>query len=436
MADFWSQTPNFSNPDYASLEQLAQQRRYAEELQKQSGQDVNRPAGALANIINALTAGLTRNNANQIQSQGAAQNAQAYAEALRQARGPGGWQGVNPDLIGQLGAAPLGSPEQRAFVQHVIQPQTIESPYKEPGSMSPATGVQAPRLPPNYQPGAPFSQAAQGNSQSGVAPPPGQTMPLTPTNPQGGMYGGLNFRPAPAPHLGSGGPGADAGLPPASPPVGPNGAPTRRMSMDELRDWGIKSTFLQEQGKTKTGIMTADLEAAKTVPQLKTIVTTMIDDAQTHGKDWTMGPSAEISLQAKRLAANYAPGLMKDQLEKIASAESFSKMSATLAGATPGVNGSTDAQLVNRIESNPGLHNTFGGVVGLLKMRLQMLDQQQALSQLAASSKTPDDFIANRQKFLDQNPLTNPMTGHPLRIDMESSQKESGGGGFKVLKVH
>jgi hypothetical protein len=102
-------------------------------------------------------------------------------------------------------------------------------------------------------------------------------------------------------------------------------------------------------------------------------------------------------------------------------------MSATLAGATPGVNGSTDAQLVNRIESNPGLHNTVGGATGLLKLRLQMLDQQQALGQLAASTKTPDEYQKLRDKFFDNNPLTNPITGHPLRIDMESSQKASGG---------
>ena len=207
------------------------------------------------------------------------------------------------------------------------------------------------------------------------------------------------------------------------------------MTLDALRDYGIKSKFLQEQGKTKTGTMTADLAAANAAPPLKNIVTTMLDDVQTHGKDWTMGPSAEISLQAKRLAANYAPGFMKDQLEKIASAESFSKMSATLAGMTPGVSGSTDAQLVNRIESNPGLHNTVGGAAGLLKMRLQMLDQQQALGQLAASAKTPDEYQTLRDKFFENNPLTNPMTNHPLRIDMKSSQAASGGGGAKLIKV-
>jgi hypothetical protein len=54
MADF---SPSFVNPSYATPEQLATQRAYAAELQKRSGQDVNRPTGALANMITALTAG-------------------------------------------------------------------------------------------------------------------------------------------------------------------------------------------------------------------------------------------------------------------------------------------------------------------------------------------------------------------------------------------
>jgi hypothetical protein len=426
MADFWDQSPNFTNPQYASPEQLAQQRRYAEELQKRSGGEVNRPAGALANMIDALTAGLTRNNANQIQSQAAQGNAADIARLAAQLQAG---QFPDPQTQGHLAANPMASPEMRGFVGQLTTPQAITSGLNQPGYTSPNAGVTAPPIRGQYQPATPMSQATQGNSISGMNPTPNvQTAPLTPTNPQGGMYGGLNFRPAtPAPPPGSGGPAAGAGLPPVPPPVGPNGAPAGFPQMDQLLNYGIKATFLQEQGKAKTGTMTADLAAANAAPPLKNIVTTMLDDIQTHGKDWTMGPSAEISLQAKRLAANYAPGLMKDQLDKIASAESFSKMSATLAGATPGVNGSTDAQLVNRIESNPGLHNTVGGAAGLLKLRLQMLDQQQALGQIAASAKTPDEYQKLRDKFFNDNPLTNPITNHPLRIDMAASQARSGG---------
>jgi hypothetical protein len=56
-----------------------------------------------------------------------------------------------------------------------------------------------------------------------------------------------------------------------------------------------------------------------------------------------------------------------------------------------------------------------------------MLDQQQALGQIAASAKTPDEYQKLRDKFFNDNPLTNPITNHPLRIDMASSQAKSGG---------
>ncbi len=75
MADYFQSSPNFTNPAYATPEQLATQRAYAAELTKRSGENVNRPTGAIANMITALTAGMERNRAAELQSQAAGQNA-------------------------------------------------------------------------------------------------------------------------------------------------------------------------------------------------------------------------------------------------------------------------------------------------------------------------------------------------------------------------
>src|SRR3954469_6823439 len=176
MPDFFQSQPNFTNPQYATPEQLAQQRAYADELTKRSGQDVNRPTGALANMITALTAGVTRNNADRIQSEAAGQNAAGLAALVSQLQ-----NGQKPDAgnIGTLSANPMASPEQRALVSGLINPKPIEDVAGRPAYASPVQGVQAAPIQGQFQPG--FRAPESAGPVSTVTPIPAPMRPVPPT---------------------------------------------------------------------------------------------------------------------------------------------------------------------------------------------------------------------------------------------------------------
>ena len=155
MADYFDQQPNFTNPAYASPEQLAQQRAYADALMKRSGGDVTRPTGALANMIDALSGILNRNNANQIQQQAAQGNAADVTSLASQLQGG---QRPDPQTMGRLYANPMASPEARAFVDKLMTPQPVTSAFGQPGFQSPSGGVQAAPIQGAYTPGATVSK--------------------------------------------------------------------------------------------------------------------------------------------------------------------------------------------------------------------------------------------------------------------------------------
>ena len=439
--DFFQSSPNFVNPSYATPEQLAQQRAYATELTKRSGENVNRPTGALANVITALTAGLTRNNADAIQQQAAAQNSRdisAIATQLQNGQKP------DADTMARVYANPMAAPEHRAMLSKLLTPELITSGYGQPGYASPGTGVNAPPIKGAYTPSATVSQAAEGVSTSGPQPAPTiQRAPLDAVSPKGGIFGGMNSSPVgwngPAP----GGQAPGAGSPPA--PVAPTGNAAGGyagpMTLDQLaakgREFAAQKAYTQGTAGTQTEIAKQDLEASAAAPVIKRVAGTMLDDLHTHGDKMTFGPTAEWTNNVKRLAANYAPGLMKNQLEGLASADSFDKMSAQLTGLLS-KGGGTDAQLFNNIKSVPGAHNSKEGAEALLKMTMQVADQQQALRQVTQGAKTPQEYEAMRNDFYAKNPIVNPITGNPIKLDIEAANKSGVGtssGGAKILSV-
>jgi len=141
---YWDQNPNFVNPSYATPEQFAQQRAYANELLKRSGEAAKRPAGIAANMIDALTSRLETNRANELQSSTALQNSKDYAALIQQLQqGQGG------------GNAPMAS---------------------APAGRQPAANA------------APMGQSAA----SGLT---AEAPKLDAINPQGGIFGGLGYKP-------------------------------------------------------------------------------------------------------------------------------------------------------------------------------------------------------------------------------------------------
>jgi hypothetical protein len=439
MADYFQSQPNFVNPQYATPEQLAMQRAYAAELTRRSGQDVNRPTGALANMINALTGNLARNRADTLQSEAAARNAERQSSLISQLQSG---QKIDPQNLAQIYSDPMASPETRALVTHLIQPQKAEDVMGRPGYASPVQGVQAAPIQGTFQPGfrAPESAGSVSTTTPFPAPmPQPRPMPMTPTNPQGGTFGGLNFKPAgwdgppPTPQAATGGGGQapGAGLPPAPAPVASGSRIDALAAKD--RELTATKTFTQGGAESITGVQKEDVAAAMNAPTIKRIAGTMMDDLRTHGDKMTFGPTADWSNSIKRVAANYAPGPMKDQLEALASADSFDKMSAQLTSMLA-KGGGTDAQLFNNMRSVPGAHNSKQGAEALLKMVIQVADQQQALRNYVSGARNIQEYEALRSRFFQENPVINPITGNPVMQDLQN-RKSAPGGGARIISV-
>ncbi len=434
MADFFDQQPNFTNPAYATPEQLANQRAYADALLKRSGETANRPTGAAANALDAITAALTRNNANTVQQQAAQGNAQDYSTLIGQLQ-----NGQKPDaqVLGHLAANPMASPEARAWATKLISPEAVSSVYGQPAFQSPATGVQAAPISGAFQPGYRVEQGAEGVHSNAPVAAPGAPIPSTPkvVGDAEGVARGLY--PPPQPGAG-GGPQAPAALPTAPAP-----AAAQPLTLDQLaakgREFAAQKAFTQGGAEANTGIAKADIDAAATAPTIKRVAGVMLDDLQRNGDKMTFGPTAPWSNEIKRAAANYAPGAMKSQMEALAATDSFEKMTSQLTGLLS-KEGGTDAQLFNNMKSVPGQHNSKDGAEALLKMTLQVADQQQALRQFTATAKDAAQYEAMRNDFYKRNPIINPLTNNPIALDLERDRQNSGGptdnGGFKVLKVH
>lgn len=430
MADYFSTSPNFVNEAYATPEQLAQQRAYADALMKRSGETVNRPAGALANMITALTGNIERNRANELQSQAATANGQNMSDLISQLQNG---RKIDPQNLGHMVANPMISPEQRALAIELMRPKGVEDVQGRPGYASPAQGVQATPVQGNFQPG--FRAPESAGSVSTVTPVAAPMAPQRPpkldaVSPQGGVFGGMNSSPVgwngnPPPATPGGGQAPGTGLPSVP-------APAAGSRIDQLaakdRELTAAKTFTQGGAESITGVQKDDVAAAMNAPTIRRIAGTMLDDLRTHGDKMTFGPTAEWSNTIKRAAANYAPGLMKDQLETLASADSFDKMSAQLTSMLS-KGGGTDAQLFNNMKSVPGSHNSKEGAEALLKMVTQVADQQSALREYVAPARNIQEYEALRSRFFKENPVVNPITGNPIALDL---QRGAGGGSGKA----
>jgi len=420
MADYFDQQPQFVNPSYASPEQLAAARAYADVLTKRSGENVNRPAGAAANMLNAVTAILTRNNANQLQSEAAQGNSQNFRDLIYQMeRG----EKIDPQNLGHIIANPMVSPEQRALALRLMTPEPIKSEFGQPGYMSPATGVQAAPIQGGYTPGYRVEQGAEGVHSNAPVPAPGVPMPraAVPASPR--VWGDRE--------------GEAAGI---YPPSTPQAVPNRPMTLDELaakgREFAATKTYTQGGAEALTGVAKQDIEAATNAPAIKRISGMMLDDLRGH-PEMTMGPSAEVSNNIKRFIANYAPNMLGDkQLQALASADSFDKLSAQLTTMLAN-SGRSDAALFNSMRSVPGAHNSRQGAEALLLMQGQVADQAQALRQVTAGARNTQEYEALRNNFYAHNPIVNPLTGNSIAQDIETARRSGGnsGGGARILSV-
>lgn len=509
--DFFGDSPSYINPDYATDAQRKQQRAYAEMLMKRSSGDITRPAGAFANIIDALTGRLEMNRAGNLEQQ-ALSHANDQSAALIAALQNGG-QSAQPSQ-GNDSVASIPPPAADATAP---PPVTATPPMGKVNPVAAAPGspnaIVADRFAPAYDairtgefdpqglnsmPATPPVRVASlGSVGGGGAPagPQGQP-PVLPTAGAPATSGPMPVQPVQTAQLD---PRLLSGIltnqmtPPESRaligqligqkqgqdvygnptregivggvqalPVGKGVTPGFR-SETSISPTGISGTVVNPAANAQPGIQTGggiggamntmntlannaarsgainefqkqDLAAANNAPTIKRVAGIMLDDLRSHGDKMTFGPTAEWSNNIRKVAANYAPGLMKDQLESIASADSFDKMSAQLTSLLAN-GGGTDAQLFNNMRSVPGSHNSKEGAEALLKMTLQVADQQQALQQFTAKATTPQEYQDLKTEFYKRNPIINPITNNPIAQDLQGQRKAMQGGTPRVNSI-
>jgi hypothetical protein len=437
---------NYVNPQYATPEQLAMQRAYAAELTKRSGENVNRPTGALANILTSITGSLERNRANEIQQEAAGRNAGDLSALIAQLQR----NQVDPATAGQIYANPMASPEHRALVSGLVAPQKIEDVAGRPGTFSPAAGVHAAPVNGVFQPG--FRQPMSTPDASTTVPVPAampQQQPLPPpTVPpgtvQGGMFGGMKSKPigwdnsAPPP---GGGPQAPVSGPPA---VAAPAASSNFLTLDALaakgRELAAERERTQGGAKAEGAVISQDLAAANDAPNVLKGVGTIKDNIQRFGDQITFGPTSPWSLEIKRAAANYAPGMMKNQLEAIAAADSINKVGIGLAGVLASqLQGGNNAEtFAKSMQGVPGLTTSKEGALAMADMIQQSAAKSQQLGaiyrQLEGAGRLRE-YQAMRERFLTENPVLNPLTKNPIEMDLAAAKKRSEGGGARIISV-
>lgn len=430
MSDYFQSQPNFINPSYATPEQLATQRAYADALTKRSGENVNRPAGALANMITALTAGLQRNNANQIQSQAAEGNAHDQSALIAQLQGG---QKVDPDNLGHIMANPMASPETRALAVHLMTQKPIEDVAGRPAYSSPVTGVQAAPINGAFQPGFRAPETAGSVSTVTPFPAPGMspTGPRAPIPSSPKVWGdkeavAAGLYPTPQAGSGGGGPAPGAVLPAAPAPVA---APPASVGsrIDALaakdREFSAAKALTQGGAEAQTGVNQEDIRTASAAPAVIKDLGIIKGIIQT-SPGIAFGPTAQMTAEAKRVIANYAPGLIDEK--SLAGADAIEKLNFGLAGQLARSVGGTQGELFKAIGATPGTEKSKQGTMVLIDMLQQKAMKDQQLGQLYRKMEAGGQlagYPAAREQFLTNNPVTNPLTGKPVQMDIAAARK-------------
>lgn len=448
MADYFSTNPNFVNPAYATPEQLANQRAYADALMKRSGEDVKHPAGALANALLAVSGGLERNRANAIQTEAATANGQNMSELISQLQNG---QKIDPQNLGHMITNPMVSPEQRAVAIELMRPKGVEDVQGRPGYASPVQGVQATPVQGNFQPG--FRAPESAGSVSTVTPVAAPMAPQRPpkldaVSPQGGVFGGMNSSPVgwngnPPPATPGGGQAPGTGLPSVPAPAAPNFkerfAGGSRLDALAAKDRELTAEKERTQGgaKAEGEVILKDVGRAASAPETLKGLGIMRNTIQSVGDKMTFGPTAKFSNEARRVISNYAPGLVDEKA--LAGADAIEKLNLGLAGNLSQQLGLNPSDIYRSVASVPGNEKSKDGTLALINMM-----EQQARNDQYVGTTLYQQFRGNlagyqeaRANYYANHPIVNPITGNSIEIDAKKPQENpSGGGGFKVLKVH
>lgn len=482
MENTQDQNGNFLNPAYVTPQQAQQLREYAAQLQKGSTAPTSTSwAGALAQGLMGLSGAHQMNQANQQQRQ----LAQQSSDELN--------ANTNPLIAALVHGLPQGQPQMQ-------QPPMPQIPPQQQGAINPADMGGTPMPPgqnltgpniaqggiqygpvtgdpsfsgsPNSGAGNPISQALMSKPiQMAQAQPSNSLAPIlsSPSIPAevkkqildtATPRGGFDAMGAPVVGTTMGGlrqtgvgPGVTTGVWKPQSVSTPNasvsgeqlqstqgggnafGSNADRM-MDVATKIGARGNVAKAVGD-QTGVDIANMNSA--IPQIQ-ILKTMRDDIAKNGDHMTWGPTSPWITNLKLAVAQHAPGLLSDaDMQGIASANSFDKLSAQLANAVSSQSGGTDARLMNGVRSVPGReHNSKEGAMDLI----DMLIQTQALNHRFVSDNMgkisqgmqPADMTQMRNQFFNDHPIINPATKNPIRLDLsqgnqnQTQQPQQGGG--------
>jgi hypothetical protein len=144
------------------------------------------------------------------------------------------------------------------------------------------------------------------------------------------------------------------------------------------------------------------------------------------GKGIVTGPHAESILRMRETLD--AMGIKTDWVKTgMAQSEMIQKMNAQLAAASAKAMTGRPTQFEFQAwqKNNPGLATSKEGSLALLDVNRQIARQDIELGRLAQDKKNWDNWPATVDKFYQTHDLINPMTGKPMRADIEAAR---GGG--------
>lgn len=483
MSDIYQNAPNFVNPQYATPEQLKQLRGYSEELLKGSIKPQAKTGlGVAAALIQGIAGNQRRAEADQLQQQGIQggtdQTSGLIAELLRQ-----------PDQSAPSGvSAPASSPDVAPQARPEVRPSATtwgdkegqsagiyDTPGSQPSVPSPPPagalppgGVQASANSPAAAP-ANFPQRFNGINPREIAaalqnpniPEQSKAMIRGLITPERGadVYGhpttasvlggvkaqplGPGVFPGVRTEVGVGGvkapaviTGGAAGPAMAVPGMGGGSGIDSLAAKDRelTRLGGINAAGTGAQG----GVVKEDIEFANQAPNVLKTVGAITDNIKRFGDKMTFGPTAPWSQEVKKLAANYAPGVMKDQLDSIAAADSIEKLSGNLGSLLSkqlSAGTGTDAQMLQGLKTVPGLMQSKQGALAMADMIRQAAEKQQQLGYILQDEKNWANYAKTKSDFFAQHPVINPLTGHSLEMDIKAAQDTKTNGGWSIQPV-
>jgi hypothetical protein len=396
MPDPFAESPNFVNPAYATPQQREQIRKYAEQLRAGSLAGGKRPLDILANALMGY----------------AANRQQAYAgEQERAAREAAGNQLMEASRSGDVSQRlrAMLNPEFGQFNPALMLPQVSWGPNVSTNVATPDATVSTTR-PTGPMPGGPAAPP--------VVPPPQSR-------------GNMNLT----------GEGKDVMV---------NPAPGFNDRFDASRG-AIDPSIVQMIPTVKAvGEAGASLRATNkqigedvqgaysSIPLVQTLKQ-MKDTISAHGDKMVWGPTSDWVENLKRSIAQHAPGFFSEkELHGLAAADSFDKLSSQLQAIIGGKVGHTDAGSLQNLRTIPGAHNSKEGANALIDMLTQAatLNSRFVMENQARIGTPGFNYLQEKNRFFEQNPLINPITNNPIRVDLSGKTKAPAttSGGWSIVR--